>query len=73
MKKHYVIRTLSNGTVEQVFDGTLEEALGLQENWGVDEENRVKAESFNELMMKNFFGEDAKYEEVSEEEYNKAK
>lgn len=76
MEKHYVIRINLNGEKEQVFEGTLKEALDLQKEWGTEEEDLIKIEdiSFDDLITRHFFGDDAySYEEVTKEEYNKCK
>lgn len=70
--KYYVIRTNLNGKKEQVFEGTLREAIELQKEWGTDEEDRIKLEdvnSMNDLLMIHYFGDEAEYLEVSEAEY----
>lgn len=71
MEKYYIIRINLNGEKEQVFEGTLEEALKLQE-CGTNEEDRIKLEnvnSMNDLLMLHYFGDETEYLEVSEAEY----
>jgi|GEM_PF-5977426 hypothetical protein len=72
---NYVVRKRLNVT-EQVFEGTLFDALREQENWKTEEEDLITIEdisSFDDLMMKNYFGDDQYfYEVVTKEEYEKA-
>ena len=72
MEKYYIIRINLNGKKEQVFEGTLKEAIELQKEWGTNEEDRIELEnvnSMNDLLMFHYFGDEAEYLEVSEEEY----
>lgn len=76
MEKHYIIRSKEGKYKEKVFDGTLEEALQLQDFNGTAEEDKTTlsdVENFLELLMMGYFGDGSDgytYEEVTKEEYN---
>lgn len=66
MEKHYIIRKSFNGNIEQVFEGSLLDALSLQKEWGVEECKNY--DNFDDLLKENYFGEEH-YIEVSQEDY----
>lgn len=72
-KVYYVIRkSWSRGEIETVFSGTLEEALEIQKYEGVDEEDYVTYDSFEELMEEKYFGTDSfDYKLVNKKDYIK--
>lgn len=70
--QYFVIRK-DGDKKEQVFRGTLEEAIELQKFWGTDEEDRIKLEdidNMDDLLKIHYFGDDEyTYEIVSAAEY----
>jgi hypothetical protein len=72
-KEYYVIREDGYGRKEKVFSGTIDEAIELQEFWGIEESDKVKiedVEDISDLLQIHYFGDDEYfYKEVDAEEY----
>lgn len=71
--EYFVIRENIYKEKEQVFRGTLKDAIELQNEWGVSEEEQIKLEDikdFDELLRAHYFGDDEyNYKLVSAGEY----
>lgn len=66
---HYVIYIDLKGKKHQAFNGTFEQAL---EDCFISPEEREEISRFEDLLMLHCFGDNYRYEEVDEEEYNEA-